>query len=80
MVTSSTIPHLRLNKHHKALAYHRVREAVASKVVYFLHIAGIDNAARSDDEVLITMLRLGLSCNPYCFGMARLSIVMRLME
>ena len=31
MVTSSTLPHSTLGKRHNILAYHRVREAIASK-------------------------------------------------
>ncbi len=32
VITQSTIPHSVLSKRHNALAYHRVREAVAAKV------------------------------------------------
>jgi hypothetical protein len=45
VITSSTIPHSSLNKTHNGLSYHRVREAIASKVMYFLHIPGIYNPA-----------------------------------
>jgi len=40
VVTSSTIPHSKLNKQHIALLYHRVQEAIAAKVLDFLHIDG----------------------------------------
>jgi hypothetical protein len=43
VITSSTIPHSNLNKRHNALSYHRVREAIASKVLYFIHIDGKHN-------------------------------------
>jgi Reverse transcriptase (RNA-dependent DNA polymerase) len=43
VITSSTIPQSTLNKRHNALSYHRVRECVASKVVYLLHIDGTLN-------------------------------------
>jgi hypothetical protein len=43
VITSSTIPHSSLNKRHNALSYHRVREAVASNVLWFFHIPGKDN-------------------------------------
>ena len=43
VVTSSTLPHSSLNKRHNALSYHRVREAVASKTMYFLHMDGKQN-------------------------------------
>jgi hypothetical protein len=40
MITSSTIPHSTLNKHHTALSYHCVRECIAAKVFYLLHVLG----------------------------------------
>jgi hypothetical protein len=40
VITSSTIPHSNLNKRHNALSYHRVREAIASEIIYFVHISG----------------------------------------
>jgi hypothetical protein len=43
VITSSTIPHSQLGKRHNALSYHRVREAVASKILYFCKIAGSQN-------------------------------------
>src|SRR5512138_19256 len=35
VVTNATIPHSQLNKRHLALAYHKVREAVASNMLNF---------------------------------------------
>jgi hypothetical protein len=43
VITSSTIPHSTLNKRHNALSYHRVRECIAAKVLYLLHIDGTLN-------------------------------------
>jgi hypothetical protein len=40
VITSGTIPHSSINKRHNALAYHRVREAIASAVIWFFHISG----------------------------------------
>jgi hypothetical protein len=40
VITSSTIPHSTLNKRHNALSYHRVREAISSCIIYFMHIEG----------------------------------------
>jgi len=40
VIMSSTIPHSNLNKRHNALSYHRVREAISAKVLYFIHIDG----------------------------------------
>jgi hypothetical protein len=45
VVTSSTIPHSGLNKRHVALSYHRVREAIAAKIIVFDHIDGNLNVA-----------------------------------
>ena len=45
VVTSSTLPHSVLKKRHQLLAYHRVREAIASGVLKFFHIAGKENPA-----------------------------------
>jgi len=38
VMTSSTLPHSALSKRHNALAYHRVREAVAAGIIRFTHI------------------------------------------
>ena len=45
VITSSTIPASLLNKRHNALAYHRVREAIAAGIIRFFHIAGKSNPA-----------------------------------
>ena len=45
VVTSSTIPHSKLNKRNNALSYHRVREAIAAKIIDFLLIDGKTNPA-----------------------------------
>ncbi|MGH7955201.1 MAG: Ty1/Copia family ribonuclease HI, partial [Gloeomargaritales cyanobacterium] len=45
VVTNSTIPHSTLNKRHNALSYHRVREAIAAKVMHFVHLDGKQNPA-----------------------------------
>ncbi|MGL4933428.1 MAG: reverse transcriptase domain-containing protein, partial [Aeromonas sp.] len=45
VVTNSTVPHSKLNKRHNALAYHRVREAIAAKILKFFHIEGKNNPA-----------------------------------
>ncbi len=45
VVTSSTLPHSVLKKRHQLLAYHRVREAIASGILKFFHIAGKENPA-----------------------------------
>ena len=45
VITSSTIPQSTLKKRHNALAYHRVRSAIAAGFLYFCHIDGTDNIA-----------------------------------
>jgi hypothetical protein len=45
VVSSSTIPEHTLKKRHNALAYHRVREAVAAGIINYLHIEGKNNPA-----------------------------------
>ena len=45
VVTSSTIPYSALSKRHNALSYHRVREAIAGKIIRFFHIRGENNPA-----------------------------------
>ena len=45
VLTSANIPHSSLNKRHNALAYHRVREAISAKVLYFLYVPSKKNAA-----------------------------------
>ena len=45
VVTSSIVPTATLNKRHNALAYHRVREAIAHEILKFCYIKGIENPA-----------------------------------
>ena len=45
VVNSSSLPHAKLHKRHIALSFHRVREAIASKMVSFHFIPGVTNPA-----------------------------------
>jgi len=45
VVLSTSLPSSTLKKKHNAIAYHRVREAVAAKVVKVSHVNGKDNIA-----------------------------------
>ena len=45
VVDSSVRVHSKLHKRHTALSYHRVREAIASKIIMFHHIPGADDPA-----------------------------------
>ena len=40
VITSSTIPESTLNKRQNALSYHLVRECIAAKIIYLLHVSG----------------------------------------
>ena len=45
VVLNTTLPSSTLKKKHNAIAYHRVREAVAAKVATVYHIEGKENVA-----------------------------------
>ena len=45
VVDSASKPHAVLHKRHTALSFHRVREAIAAKVIQFHHINGDINPA-----------------------------------
>jgi hypothetical protein len=40
VITSFTIPHSTLNKRQYALSYHCVRECIAAKFLYLIHVCG----------------------------------------
>ena len=44
-VGSSSVPHACLHKRHILLSFHQVREAIAVKIVKFIHIPGVSNPA-----------------------------------
>ena len=45
VVTSSTVPTSMLAKRHTALSYHRVRAAIATRMMMFCHVSGKENPA-----------------------------------
>ena len=45
VVNSATTVHAKLHKRHTMLSFHRVREAIASGMIAFLHIPGDMNPA-----------------------------------
>jgi hypothetical protein len=45
VVTGDTIPHAKLPKRHNALSFHRVREAMASRLMKMFHLPGECNPA-----------------------------------
>ena len=45
VVTNTTLPSSTLKKKHNAIAYHKVREAIAAKIFGFCHMPGVVNVA-----------------------------------
>ena len=45
VVLNTTVPSSQLKKKHNAIAYHRVREAIAAKMVRLAHIPSVNNVA-----------------------------------
>jgi hypothetical protein len=45
IILNTSVPSSVLKKKHNAIAYHRVREAIAGKVMRFSHIPSIENIA-----------------------------------
>ena len=45
VITQSTVPSSTLSKRHNALAYHRMRWAVAAKIIKFVKVDTLDNVA-----------------------------------
>jgi hypothetical protein len=45
VVLNTTVPSSQLKKKHNAIAYHRVREAIAANIIQFVHIPSIANYA-----------------------------------
>jgi len=45
VVLNTTLPSSMLKKKHNAIAYHRVRESIAAKIIRFAHIPSISNFA-----------------------------------
>ena len=54
VINSSAIPDDTLKKRHNALSYHRIREAIAFKILKFYHINGTENPT----DVLTNFLTL----------------------
>jgi len=45
VASGASIPHSKLHKRHVSLSFHRVREAIASKMLDFIHVPGKQNPA-----------------------------------
>ena len=58
MVTSSTLPHSTLGKRHNILAYHRDREAIASKILAYHWIrTGYNTATETYPKLVFFTLK-----------------------
>ena len=73
VVLNTTVPSSVLKKKHNAIAYHRVREAIAAKVIKFVHINSEDNFADILTKPLAPQKFYGLVKGllfriPDCFG------------
>ena len=66
VVLNTTIPSSFLKKKHNAIAYHRVREAIAAKIVDFAHIPSKDNIADLMTKPLSPAKHVPL-CKKYLF-------------
>ena len=74
VVESCGLPKARLHKRHVLLSFHRVRDAVASKVLAFVHIPGVINPA----DVLTNtgdISKYGMFYEHYSFGKMILPIL-----
>jgi hypothetical protein len=63
VILNTTIPSSQLKKKHNAIAYHRVREAIAGKIVKFVHIKSTENIADVLTKPLPNEQFLGLIWN-----------------
>jgi hypothetical protein len=60
VVLNTTVPSSPLKKKHNAIAYHRVREAIAAGVIRFAHVPSTENIADVMTKPLTNMVFLGL--------------------
>ena len=56
MVSSATLPHSTLTKRHNILAFHRVREAIAAKLMAFYWIQSAYNFKHCDHPTVYPMI------------------------
>ena len=52
VITSATLPHSILTKHHIILAFHRVRDAIAAKIMAFYWIQSVNNLSDMHSKTL----------------------------
>ena len=58
VVLNTTVPSSVLKKKHCSISYHRVREAIAAKILQFAHITSSENL---NDVMTKTIVRTSLS-------------------
>ena len=70
MVTSPTLPHSTLSKRHNILAFHRVREAIAAKIIDFHWIRSEHNLSDmlskhwEHNKIFPMIQKLLITCGP----------------
>ena len=76
VVNGSVTPHTKKHKRHAALSFHRVREAIAAKIVLYNFIRGVANPA----DILSkhwAIIKSGMPLNLYFSGKGMQWIVLR---
>ena len=68
VVDNSAVPHSCLSKRHNALSYHRVREAIAVKVISYFWIDGKNNPADIVSKHWL-MHKFGICFSQFCFSL-----------
>ena len=58
LVNSCSMPHARLHKRHVIISFHWICEAVAAKILHFIHMPGANNPA----DVLSKLWGYGSIC------------------
>ena len=70
VVTSATLPHSTLNKRHNILAFHRVREAIAAKIIDFhwiqskYNLSGMLSNHWEHNKIFPMIQKLLITCGP----------------
>ena len=70
VVTSATLPHSTFSKRHNTLAFHRVREAIAAKIIHFHWIKSEHNLSDmlskhwEHNKIFPMIQRLLITCGP----------------
>ena len=77
VVDRSTVPHAKLHKCYNAFSFHQVRKTIATGIIGFFHIVGVET-------LLISLVSTGVivisrsCCSPYFSGRVTSRILMSL--